>query len=119
VSVRAVLHQLGKGDESDRGSRTPARHERHSLDSVTVAQFSMAKQKGTKNGGEKCTTLEVMTLVTPSVKEGLAVITREVVMDIKAMNRNGLSIRRIAKITGLHRKTVRSSKLHNFLRCYM
>lgn len=28
-------------------------------------------------------------------------------MDIKAMNRNGLSIRRIAKITGLHRKTVK------------
>jgi transposase len=35
------------------------------------------------------------------------VITREVFMDIKAMNRNGLSIRRIAKITGLHRKTVK------------
>lgn len=34
-------------------------------------------------------------------------ITREVFMDIKAMNRNGLSIRRIAKITGLHRKTVK------------
>ena len=28
-------------------------------------------------------------------------------MDIKAMSRNGLSIRRIAKITGLHRKTVK------------
>ncbi len=38
---------------------------------------------------------------------GLPVITREVFMDIKAMNRNGLSIRRIAKITGLHRKTVK------------
>ncbi len=34
-------------------------------------------------------------------------ITGEVFMDIKAMNRNGLSIRRIAKITGLHRKTVK------------
>jgi transposase len=41
------------------------------------------------------------------VKEGLPVITREVFMDIKAMNRDGLSIRRIAKITGLHRKTVK------------
>ena len=40
-------------------------------------------------------------MVTPSGKEGLPVITREVFMDIKAMNRNGLSIRRIAKITGL------------------
>lgn len=28
-------------------------------------------------------------------------------MDIKAMNRNGFSIRKIAKITGLHRKTVK------------
>ena len=34
-------------------------------------------------------------------------ITREVFMDIKAMSRNGLSIRKIAKITGLHRKTVK------------
>ena len=34
-------------------------------------------------------------------------ITREVFMDIKAMNRDGLSIRRIARITGLHRKTVK------------
>ena len=34
-------------------------------------------------------------------------ITGEVFMDIKAMNRDGLSIRRIAKITGLHRKTVK------------
>ena len=34
-------------------------------------------------------------------------ITREVFMDIKAMSRDGLSIRRIAKITGLHRKTVK------------
>jgi transposase len=41
------------------------------------------------------------------MKEGLPVITREVYMDIKAMNRDGLSIRRIAKITGLHRKTVK------------
>ncbi len=40
-------------------------------------------------------------------KEELPVITREVFMDIKAMNRDGLSIRRIAKITGLHRKTVK------------
>jgi len=40
-------------------------------------------------------------------KEGLPVITREVFMDIKAMSRDGLSIRRIAKITGLHRKTVK------------
>jgi transposase len=46
-------------------------------------------------------------MVTPSFKEGLPVITREVFMDIKAMNRNGLSIRRIAKITGLDRKTVK------------
>jgi transposase len=49
----------------------------------------------------------VKTVVTPSVKEGLPVITREVFMDIKAMNRNGLSIRRIARITGLHRTTVK------------
>lgn len=34
-------------------------------------------------------------------------ITKEIFMDIKAMNRNGLSIRRIANITGLHRKTVK------------
>jgi transposase len=46
-------------------------------------------------------------MVTLSTKEGLPVITREVFMDIKAMNRNGLSIRKIAKITGLHRKTVK------------
>ena len=46
-------------------------------------------------------------MVTLSFKEVLPVITREVFMDIKAMNRNGLSIRRIAKITGLHRKTVK------------
>jgi len=46
------------------------------------------------------------------------VITREVFVDIKAMNRNGLSIRRIAKITGLHRKTVKrhleSTSLHEY-----
>jgi len=35
------------------------------------------------------------------------VITREVYMDIKAMSREGLSVRRIARITGLHRKTVK------------
>jgi transposase len=46
-------------------------------------------------------------MVTHSTKEGLPVITREVFMDIKAMSRNGLSIRKIAKITGLHRKTVK------------
>ena len=46
-------------------------------------------------------------VVTHSHKEVLPVITREVFMDIKAMNRNGLSIRRIPKITGLHRKTVK------------
>ena len=34
-------------------------------------------------------------------------ITREVYMDIKAMSREGLSVRRIARITGLHRKTVK------------
>ncbi len=34
-------------------------------------------------------------------------ITREVYMDIKAMHRNGLSIRKIARITGLHRDTVK------------
>jgi len=34
-------------------------------------------------------------------------ITREVFMDIKAMHRNGLSIRRIARMTGLHRLTVK------------
>lgn len=33
-------------------------------------------------------------------------ITREVCMDIKVMHRNGLSIRKIARATGLHRKTV-------------
>jgi len=33
-------------------------------------------------------------------------ITREVCMDIKVMHRNGLSIRKIAAATGLHRKTV-------------
>lgn len=33
-------------------------------------------------------------------------ITNEVCMDIKAMFRNGLSIRKIAKATGLHRSTV-------------
>lgn len=46
-------------------------------------------------------------MVALSAKEGLPVITREVFMDIKAMNRDGLSIRKIAKITGLHRKTVK------------
>ena len=40
-------------------------------------------------------------------KEELPVITREVFMDVKAMSRDGLSVRRIAKITGLHRKTVK------------
>ena len=34
-------------------------------------------------------------------------ITREVYMDIKAMHRNGLSIRKIARTTGLHRDTVK------------
>src|SRR3974377_1787613 len=34
-------------------------------------------------------------------------ITREVVMDIKVMHRNGLSIRRIARSTGMHRLTVK------------
>ena len=34
-------------------------------------------------------------------------ITREVFMDIKVMHRNGLSIRRIARTTGLHRETVK------------
>ena len=34
-------------------------------------------------------------------------ITREVFMDIKVMHRNGLSIRRIARMTGLHRLTVK------------
>ena len=34
-------------------------------------------------------------------------ITGEVFMDIKAMYRNGLSIRKIARITGLHRLTVK------------
>lgn len=34
-------------------------------------------------------------------------ITREVFMDIKTMNRNGFSIRKIARTTGLHRKTVK------------
>jgi transposase len=46
-------------------------------------------------------------MVTRSRKEVLPVITGEEFMDIKAMNRDGLSIRRIAKITGLHRKTVK------------
>ncbi len=46
-------------------------------------------------------------VVTHSRKEVLPVITGEEFMDIKAMNRDGLSIRRIAKITGLHRKTVK------------
>jgi len=36
----------------------------------------------------------------------LPMITREVCMDIKVMHRNGLSIRKIARTTGLHRKTV-------------
>jgi transposase len=49
----------------------------------------------------------VKNVVALSVKEGLPVITREVFMDIKAMNRQGFSIRKIAKITGLHRKTVK------------
>src|SRR3974377_1154911 len=34
-------------------------------------------------------------------------ITREVFMDIKVMHRNGLSIRRIARSTGMHRLTVK------------
>mgnify|MGYP000859784259 CR=1 FL=1 len=34
-------------------------------------------------------------------------ITREVYMDIKAMHRNGLSMRKIARLTGLHRDTVK------------
>lgn len=34
-------------------------------------------------------------------------ITREAYMDIKAMHRNGLSIRKIARATGLHRETVK------------
>ena len=34
-------------------------------------------------------------------------ITREVFMDIKVMHRNGLSMRRIARMTGLHRLTVK------------
>ena len=33
-------------------------------------------------------------------------ITNEVCMDIKAMFRNGLSVRKIARATGLHRSTV-------------
>ena len=33
-------------------------------------------------------------------------ITMEVCMDIKVMHRSGLSIRKIARATGLHRKTV-------------
>lgn len=61
----------------------------------------------TKNGGEKCTTPIMKTMVTHSREEVLPVITGEVFMDIKAMNRDGLSIRRIARITGLHRKTVK------------
>lgn len=34
-------------------------------------------------------------------------ITREVFMDVRVMHRNGLSIRRIARMTGLHRLTVK------------
>jgi len=34
-------------------------------------------------------------------------ITREVFMDMRVMHRNGLSIRRIARMTGLHRLTVK------------
>ena len=36
----------------------------------------------------------------------LPMITREVWVDIKTMQRSGLSIRKIARTTGLHRKTV-------------
>jgi transposase len=36
----------------------------------------------------------------------LPMITKEVCMDIKVMHRNGLSIRKIARNTGLHRNTV-------------
>jgi transposase len=47
------------------------------------------------------------TVVALSYEEVLQMITGEVFMDIKAMYRNGLSIRRIARITGLHRLTVK------------
>jgi transposase len=46
-------------------------------------------------------------MVTLSSWEVLPMITREVFMDIKAMHRNGLSIRKIARTTGLHRETVK------------
>jgi transposase len=41
------------------------------------------------------------------VKEGLAMVTMEVFMDILAMHRNGLSQRKIAEKLGIHRNTVK------------
>jgi transposase len=45
-------------------------------------------------------------VVTISTRRMLPMITREVWVDIKTMQRSGLSIRKIARTTGLHRKTV-------------